>query len=1355
MIQKLNLFGKLGTRKSIITLAGLGLVIVGAVNITSVSGLNQQTSNNQTLSKDVNPIVNGNPDYTTTTVNAGGELEWIIEYGNDTGSIVDPVTITDDIIGGQQYVGGSLDVPLGWEEGYSTNGGSSYSPTEPAASSVNSLQATGNRITSPSTGINGLIPAPVASVNQDKSVTHGDGYLPIVYRSGDIYRVYNIYHHNSWEDGDATGIINCFDVNSGDYCADTSFDYTTGLYTPLTGVGVQTSWFPEGQQAVINGKFYYAVHQEASSNVGVGCLDLATGVDCTTNSYTQISADAPWYTYANANKNHHAGIEGPAVVGDTLYFFVRHSNGKLYMHSYNTTTGVANTTGVQINTTGVYLNDPIQSEGELYVPYEVIGTKIYFTINFQISGTKSAPEFGCFDTATNSACAGYSSTAILPNATATANFAAGAQTWIYYSVYPVYLPNGSVDSVCTSTLAQYNQDINNPAGYQYPTYCYSPTSNTPYINTSVQSSLEAFWASYSSIPAVSSMVNNSSQGVNGMLMIEEININLNGANRTYFATRSSDQYPSNNDETQGLGIVACYDFTNSQPCAGFGTAGLPAGIATFGNVNPSQLSATPTFGNTQDYGYDYDQVSGCMWGLGDEGYLWSFDAETGASPCSSISETIELDLNPDNFYCDGKSDNYIQGWDSLTVLEPGSGVPATVSYTVTVYDVNNNPISGYQNITLPASNQLDLSGINSTTYSSLRVEVTAADSNNGTSWTNTIPVMLTFEATNNPQVCYRTIVPDNCDITSADNTAVVDADGTTISVSDSIEIINQSNCDPGRIGNQVWNDLDRDGVFDTGEPGIPGVVVKLYQGVCSSNTAQSTPIATTTTGSDGTYYFNGLPVDQSYYVIVDKTSNSVINDYTLSVGSNQSADNYSKDDSCYEVNLTTANPTNLTADFGYYAGRIGNQIWIDLDRDGIFDDGLETGVAGVTVKLYQGVCSSHTTASSPLSTTTTANDGTYYFDELALDQTYYVIVDRTGSSIENYLHVMGSDQSADNYSKDETCYGVNLTAGNPENLTADFGYYASGIDIAVNKEIVGQADGATLARGQKFTYRITVTNLGPDEAKNITIKDQFPGGITVEPGSVSCVFKNPENTCDINPAISNYTGILTEDQNIGLLVNQKLVIDVVATVDKDTSGTIINIVEVAEKGREEVTYANNKDTVSFVVPKEIDLAITKTHDPAQPTAGGIVTYTIVVVNNGPDDVEGATMNDNVPEVITAVSWTCTASANAVCLDTSGSGNQINAVSNMLNGASVTYSVVGTLSGSASGEIVNQASVTAPEGYIETTLENNTDSTAFSIAPPASLPQTGFTKNLSLVGILSLMLGLFIVYKQLRNLPANQ
>jgi hypothetical protein len=57
-------------------------------------------------------------------------------------------------------------------------------------------------------------------------------------------------------------------------------------------------------------------------------------------------------------------------------------------------------------------------------------------------------------------------------------------------------------------------------------------------------------------------------------------------------------------------------------------------------------------------------------------------------------------------------------------------------------------------------------------------------------------------------------------------------------------------CDPAplQIGNRLWNDQNSDGTQDPGEPGLSGALVQLvYNGVV---------LSTTTTASDGTYYFN-------------------------------------------------------------------------------------------------------------------------------------------------------------------------------------------------------------------------------------------------------------------------------------------------------------------------------------------------------------------------------------------------------------------------------------------------------------------------------------------------------------------
>ena len=68
----------------------------------------------------------------------------------------------------------------------------------------------------------------------------------------------------------------------------------------------------------------------------------------------------------------------------------------------------------------------------------------------------------------------------------------------------------------------------------------------------------------------------------------------------------------------------------------------------------------------------------------------------------------------------------------------------------------------------------------------------------------------------------------------------------------------------GRIGDFVWNDLDRDGIQDPGESGLANVTVNLLDG-------NGMPAGTATTGSDGGYIFEGLCADD-YTVDVDEST---------------------------------------------------------------------------------------------------------------------------------------------------------------------------------------------------------------------------------------------------------------------------------------------------------------------------------------------------------------------------------------------------------------------------------------------------------------------------------------------------
>ena len=121
-----------------------------------------------------------------------------------------------------------------------------------------------------------------------------------------------------------------------------------------------------------------------------------------------------------------------------------------------------------------------------------------------------------------------------------------------------------------------------------------------------------------------------------------------------------------------------------------------------------------------------------------------------------------------------------------------------------------------------------------------------------------------------------------------------------------------------------------------------------------------------------------------------------------------------------------------------------------------------------------------------------------------------------------------------------------------------------------------------------------------------------------------------------------------------------------------------------------------------------DLSIEKTSGNFFVDPGGTITYSIVVINNGPSEVNDAVVTDSPPMRLGNLSWTCTSQDDAFCGNPSGTG-PINELVSFLSGDSVTFTLTGTLQDTSNEPITNTASVALPEGVIEIDPSNNSDS----------------------------------------------
>ncbi len=228
------------------------------------------------------------------------------------------------------------------------------------------------------------------------------------------------------------------------------------------------------------------------------------------------------------------------------------------------------------------------------------------------------------------------------------------------------------------------------------------------------------------------------------------------------------------------------------------------------------------------------------------------------------------------------------------------------------------------------------------------------------------------------------------------------------------------------IGDTVFNDLNGNGVQDSGEPGIQGVVVSLYRDVNGNGVIDAggpdTLIGTLTTDANGQYLFAGLS-NASYIVSVPTPAGFT---YTQP---GQPADSDGTAAGIQRGATIVGSANVLTADFGFRASTprtLSGVIWKDANSDGTIGGG-ESRISGVTVDILSGT--------TVVATVTTDATGTYTVPGLA-SGTYTVRVTDTNSvmiGLNPTYEVTGGTGGPFDHQE-----SVNLTAGNVTNVNFGF-----------------------------------------------------------------------------------------------------------------------------------------------------------------------------------------------------------------------------------------------------------------------------------------------------------------------------
>ncbi|SEU22298.1 Ig-like domain-containing protein [Stigmatella erecta] len=189
-------------------------------------------------------------------------------------------------------------------------------------------------------------------------------------------------------------------------------------------------------------------------------------------------------------------------------------------------------------------------------------------------------------------------------------------------------------------------------------------------------------------------------------------------------------------------------------------------------------------------------------------------------------------------------------------------------------------------------------------------------------------------------------------------------------------------------------------------------------------------------------------------------------------------------------------------------------------------------------------------------------------------------------------------------------------------------------------------DGQTsVEQGQPLTYTLTVTNNGPNAVSGAAVSDTFPSALTGV--SWTCA---PAAACSAPSGTGNIQDVL-----VSLPSGGSAVFTVTGTVSPTATGTLTNTATVTSPASNvDPVPANNSatDTTTITAASSADLQVSIGDSPDPVVAGGPLTYTVNVTNNGPNPASTVTATVNLPPGAvfvgaTGTGWTCSEAGGVV------------------------------------------------------------------------------------------------------------
>jgi gliding motility-associated-like protein/uncharacterized repeat protein (TIGR01451 family) len=355
----------------------------------------------------------------------------------------------------------------------------------------------------------------------------------------------------------------------------------------------------------------------------------------------------------------------------------------------------------------------------------------------------------------------------------------------------------------------------------------------------------------------------------------------------------------------------------------------------------------------------------------------------------------------------------------------------------------------------------------------------------------------------------------------------------------------------------------------------------------------------------------------------------------------------------------------------------------------------DSAPTGTTITGWTAVVTSGTVTLANTNGTTDLNETIATLPNGAI-VTYEVTV-QTPASFTGTLSNTSSETSTTS-DPDPTC--VNCTA---PPVTA-----SPSADVVTVKTLKDPAQ-TTFIPGQAVVYKIAVTNNGPSDASNVSIKDAAPAGTTIT-GWTAAVTNG-------TVTLANTNGTSDLDETIATLPNGAIVTyEVTVQTPASFTGTLSNTVTETSTTTDPDPTCVNCTAPPVTASPSADVVTVKTlKDPAQTTfiPGQAVVYTIKVTNNGPSDARNVNIKDAAPTGTTITKWTVAVASGTVTLaNTNGTTDLNETIATLPNGAVVTYEVTVQTPASFTGTLSNTSSETSTTSDPDPTCVNCT-------APPVT------------------------------------